>query len=62
MVRVFGELELGYLQEVLTSGKLGWHHEPESMTARLVPIQSAIRPNSYAGHRSRIFSRTHNRT
>jgi perosamine synthetase len=34
MARVFGELELGYLQEVLASGKLGWYHEPESMTAR----------------------------
>jgi dTDP-4-amino-4,6-dideoxygalactose transaminase len=35
MARVFGELELSYLQEVLDSGRLGWYHEENSMTSRL---------------------------
>jgi perosamine synthetase len=35
MARVFGDLELQYLKEVLDSGRLGWYHEEGSMTARL---------------------------
>ncbi|NLE46108.1 MAG: hypothetical protein GX620_15420 [Chloroflexi bacterium] len=35
MAREFGELELGYLREVLASGHLGWYHEENSMTTRL---------------------------
>jgi dTDP-4-amino-4,6-dideoxygalactose transaminase len=34
MARVFGDLEMQYLKEVLDSGKLGWHHEEGSMTTR----------------------------
>lgn len=34
MARVFGDLEMQYLKEVVDSGKLGWYHEPESMTTR----------------------------
>jgi len=35
MARIFGDLELGYLWEVLESGKLGWYHEEGSVTTRL---------------------------
>jgi len=35
MARVFGDLELQYLKEVLDSGRLGWYHEENSMTTRL---------------------------
>ncbi len=34
MARVFGDMEMQYLKEVLDSGKLGWHHEGGSMTTR----------------------------
>jgi perosamine synthetase len=34
MARVFGDLEMQYLKEVLDSGKLGWYHEEGSMTTR----------------------------
>ena len=34
MARVFGDLELQYLKEVLDSGKLGWYHEEDSVVAR----------------------------
>ena len=35
MARVFGDLEMQYIKEVLDSGKLGWYHEAGSMTTRL---------------------------
>lgn len=34
MARVFDDLELGYLKEVLASGKMGWYHEEGSMSTR----------------------------
>ena len=34
MARVFDGLEMGYLEEVLASGKLGWYHEEGSMSTR----------------------------
>jgi len=53
MARVFDDLELGYLREVLESGKLGWYHEEGSMTTRLeqafakmVGVRHAIARNS----------------
>jgi len=34
MARVFGDLEMQYLKDVLDSGRLGWYHEEGSMTTR----------------------------
>jgi len=53
VARVFGDLEMMYLRQVIESGKLGWYHEPDSMTtrfeqafARWVGTRHAIARNS----------------
>jgi perosamine synthetase len=48
MARVFDGLELGYLKQVLDSGKLGWYHEAGSMTARFEEAFAAKVGTRYA--------------
>lgn len=53
MARVFGDLELTYLKQVIDSGKLGWYHEEGSLSTRFeqsfakwVGVRHAIARNS----------------
>ncbi len=48
MTRVFDDLELGYLKQVLDSGRLGWYHEEDSFTWRLEEAFAAKIGTRYA--------------